>query len=777
MIDPLSQRPNQRESRIGSIYEKYLYDPRDLDHPDPVIRALARQHSLKRQQHDSPNNNNSSNRSMTAQARKNRQSGVMFAAGTKDGASGAESNIPRSASTGSAYDGFGALMDEYSDDESSGDEDDVAPAPRADGSSSNAMMTPVIGAGASAEALLPGAEQQAPRHGDDWSARAMAVGQRPPDSASQNPPTLKLLALKSQREGGQPVGRSSPSPMTDQMRPSYQRERVASPALDSRASPVPRSFPPVRNPVQEQSVSEYGDNSSRVGSTIDFGGNSSDGFGRVTSVNRPPYPHLHVNDDPLRTSLQTPQDPRSQGRSDMSSRKALTAELGLATPMEDVSRANGYFEQPSHSTNGTVSLTRGPPSADSIGFFPSPQEQNGIVRQISTTSLDSMKQMSPTSTHSSEKKSPFDQTSSPDRALLVGPNGISGQNGSPIRSQGGAVPLHLPYSQNSNGLPSVFSPDGEHSAGQMPIPQPAMIGFSDAQRRPMQTQRENDRKSMLRRSIAFVTGAGPSAPSNSTNQIQPKRQSIFRRSMNLLGGKASGPPVQTERVAPSPSPQQPPQELESHPPVRVRGFGEEKQYPYGARKSMYLGGGGQGEEWDVGGAGANFWRRFNEAQKHASPNDKMEMSSRSWREKVTKRKKLATFVAVAGGLCIIGGVIGIVIWRENKESGNSSPGAINKGQFSGHTLQEGAAPSSTSNSGGSSSSNRKRRAAQASPVQTALSPALQSVLSGLKGSQQQDMWEGAKAGGAAATPLTSPGERRMQRKRHARIRAAMDQEE
>lgn len=189
--------------------------------------------------------------------------------------------------------------------------------------------------------------------------------------------------------------------------------------------------------------------------------------------------------------------------------------------------------------------------------------------------------------------------------------------------------------------------------------------------------------------MAFMTGT--SGEPSMQQQQQPydqqqqgpggnKRQSIFRRSMAFLSGRPAPPPA----AAPEP-------EEENHAPPRNHGFDNEKEMR--SRKSQYLGGGNKGDEWDVNGAGANFWRRFNEAQKHANPNDKMELTSKKFRQKATSRQKMATWMAGLGGVLIIAAVIGVVIWREGKASSdNASPGSINKGEYGGTKVMQRSVP-------------------------------------------------------------------------------------
>ncbi|PWN29667.1 hypothetical protein BDZ90DRAFT_273571 [Jaminaea rosea] len=647
-FQPSNDQP-QRESRIHSIYEKYLYDPKDLQSTDPVIRQLARKHSQRQQHNRMPS------------AAKKRQSAVGFAQGTKgDGpSSNANANGKPRNSTGSAYEGFGALMDEYSDSDDSDNE-----APRPD---------------------RAGASQQRGAVRESWSARAQAVGERPPDSASQNPPTLKLLGLKSQREGGQPLGRPNNGPAT-LVSPSYQRERAPSPAFEMLSEVnEPRAQPVARHGINEQSVSEYGDGGSRVGSTIDFTGQGSDGFGGAPVVQSQVPPQSQSRQmqqqQPARGPVSPPRAVNNglQPSSASNPRKALTAQLGLDTPLpsKPASPSNGpqgdYFSARGNGGNHEVELSRDDP------FNTTPRSPQAAMVRGPPSSSSSFGASSPT-----EKTNPFGSGDSPPGRMLVagpGPQGYGPRSPtSPMRPE---APLIAQQQGYNRGPPQPILRNGNDvSPMAMPRPQPAPgPGFS--QQAPPQK-----RQSVFRRSMAFVTGGGgePSWQQQQQQQQQQqgyqqgpggnKRQSIFRRSMAFLSGKPAPAP------APAPEPLE-----ENHAPPRNRGFDNEKEMI--SRRSQYLGGGHKGDEWDVNGAGANFWRRFNEAQRHANPNDKMEMTSRRYTEKAITRRKLSLWLSGLGGVLIIAAVIGIVIWREGKASNdNGNPGSINKGDFGGtHIMQ------------------------------------------------------------------------------------------
>lgn len=265
------------------------------------------------------------------------------------------------------------------------------------------------------------------------------------------------------------------------------------------------------------------------------------------------------------------------------------------------------------------------------------------------------------------------------RPLVSPPRG--GGGGPQMGLQGRSPPRMNPAPRPSpNGAPPGFQPRAD------PIPGP---GFSEARPRPQQQRRQ----SIFRRSVAFMTGnGGPQPQENNAPQPRPSkegsnnRQSLFRRSMAFFGGPKPAPP-------PAAAPAEP--DDANCPAPRVRGFNEKEAVD---RRSQYWGGGGQGSEWDTDGVGSKFWRRFSAAQKHAdNPADKMEMTSRTLRQKVLAQKKAATWLAGVGGVLIIAAVVAIVIWREGKSgTSDDNPGSINKGNFGGTDSRQRRSPARTS---------------------------------------------------------------------------------
>lgn len=693
-----------------------LYDPKDLASPDPKIRALARKASK---------NHHNNNPAMSARSgdKKKRQSSVMFAKGTKGDDGPPISAMPRT-STGSAYDGFGALMDEYSDD--SGDEDSDDNQPRRQGNPASNSANP-----------------NQPR--ESWGARALAVGERPPDSASQNPPTLKLLALKSQREGGAPIGNGGGLSPHGPVSP-----RTPSPAFDMvDGDHSARNNPPQRRPDVEQSVSEYGDNSSRIGSTIDFAGaagaahagQGSDGFGGgpANASNMAAAPQQQ-SAHPAALQAQTgrtggPQaGPTLNGSTD--SRHALTAQLGLESPQGNAQSPQAQGAQGDYfGSRGEVPLSRsaGPgPAAPQGGAYMPPQAPQAAMVRNGPSPYGPNGSPSP-------PRNPFGDAQAA-RPLVSPPGGGPGgppgpgygggpgqargpppQYGGPRGPNNQGPPPPQPYNMQGGPPPSMAGP------GPVPRPRPPKPGFSDA---PQQQQRQ----SLFRRSMAFISGNGDGPQRRpSTNG---KRQSLFRRSMAFLSGKPAEPA---------------PEEPENSPAPRVRGFEEKPEHD--PRKSQFMGGSGMGDEWDAAGAGAKFWKRFSVAQKHYQEGDTSALTSKQFQEKAQARRKAATVLAGIGGVCIIGAVIGIIVWRESVSSNtDSAPGSINKAEHGG-------------------TDTRQRRA----PIQTSI-PGLQlNYERALEdGGVQDDLWAGAavrqEPAAPSPTPIAGAGlSKRQMVKRHSHL--------
>lgn len=201
------------------------------------------------------------------------------------------------------------------------------------------------------------------------------------------------------------------------------------------------------------------------------------------------------------------------------------------------------------------------------------------------------------------------------------------------------------------------------------------------------------RQSMFRRSMAMFKGGdqqGGPRPRQGNNANGggggAQRQSLFRRSVMWLSGREQAPPQPQplqQRQAPVAD-----DDDSNAPQPRVQGFIDEK--PRG-RKSTYLGGGGMGDEWDVNGNGARFWKRFSTAQ-HLHENGVFRETD-AVRRKVEKRRKMTLYGSLVGGILIVAAVIAIIIWRENVQS-SAVPGALDRATFGPTT--ESAAPTGAS---------------------------------------------------------------------------------
>lgn len=570
---------------------------------------------------------------------KNRQSSVVFARGTKmaDGqAQGARDSQAWA----------GVLMAEASDDDSDSSDDEV-PQPR---------IPP------------PASSNEATSSRASWTSRAAAVGSRPPDTASQNPPTLKLLGLKSLKEGGAPLANPGPTSPALEMRQQVERRQqqrgnTPSPAFDMvSGSGAGMNLREPNRDNRIQSSSDYGDDA-RHGSYIHFGG--TDGFGGRHDSHMPApssQQAFQLHDPPVQPSAdRTLQPPRRDDGQPQSPRTALTHQLGLA----DTSRAASPHMPPSNSNRSLESTGFYTRSISPAGSASSTAQQRNLV--------------SPADMSQNRASSPY--------APAPPPNSV----GVPLER--GPVPLQRqppqslrpaqPHSPQPLSLPSpVREPPGERVPphARLPGPRQPPQGFSDA------PGRASQRQSIFRKSMAFITG-GSSNTQGGPRQPGPQRQSLFRKSVALLTGRGGGQPSQI--------PSESDDDDANAPQPRVQGFVEEKPKN---RKSHYLGGGGMGDEWDVNGYGARFWKRFSRAQ-HAFDSKESE----EIRRKVERRRKLTLYLSLLGGVLIIAAVVGIVIWRESVPSKNV-PGALDRQKFGAGTEQTPANQNEPSESNSSSSS-------------------------------------------------------------------------
>lgn len=622
--------------------------------------------------------------SSNTQTYKKRQSSVMFAKGTKklDG-SGMVGGAARDRdSGGGAFAGMLMDGDESSDSDSDGEH------------AVKSRIPPASAAKAAKGVQATHSEDRA-----SWTSRAVAVGDRPPDSASQNPPTLKMLGLKSQKDGGAPIG--------------YTGRQQTSPSKKPPLDPRQQSQQNYGGGLHGRMISgsDYGEDAGRHGSYIDFGGSATN---RGVELEDPP-----VSQDSEATSLHAPRSPH-QERARSPRTAALTHELGLASPLpQDDTQAPRFppageqfadGQPPSAMVNphsASIPLQRGNEQQQPRSPMRNPFDEAPMAREP-----PSPYRMRPDESVQGNGRQPGPQQG---RQLIPNPaNGGVGAGYDRRPSQGSiAVPAPAAMSRpgERDGPPPSY---GMHNARPGPTPQSRYAprpgpGFSDSPgpnaARGGPNGAPGQRRSMLRRSMAFFSGSnnnntnGPQnlGPSNGggpaagpRRQPSQQRRSIFRKSMAFLTGR------------PNAQPQPEPEPEEDDPIPRVQGWVTEKPE---ARKSQYWGAGGMGDEWDVNGNGAKFWRRFSVAQKRDMAGvDKV--TSDAIAQKTARRAFWAKWGSLAGGLIIIACVIGVIIWREGVATNpNQAPGALNRGNNGGsYVPPSSTSTATTANTGGTSAS-------------------------------------------------------------------------
>jgi hypothetical protein len=584
---------SQRDSRVQSIYDRYLYrqeSKRLARNPSAVStksrKGIKRLASIKEM-------------SRSASSRKKRQSVAM---------TNRESKPENSAWAGMM---MGNVSSDESDSELSETEDKPAP------STSTKKFTPTDRARAS------------------WSSRAVAVGSRPPDSASQNPPTLKLLGLKSVKDGGAPIGFSSsrsPSPHLDvkQQQQQQQQSRNANPAFDMVAEGKKGG-----NADRIVSTSDYGDDAGRHGSYIEFGDASKKTLASPTRG-------YQLHDGPVHQAPSSLVPPVSaNAREPLSPRTALTQELGLNTPQPAPSQSTGYFPPASQSSAPRNLM-----------------QASQIRQQIERSPQAPMPIMAPAPAQSIQ----LQRGSPPPIDIRPAPSNLT-QMRSPIGAAPSPMPIPLPSPvyPPSAGAPLMGNPPAYYNerpsidTRRGPASGP---GFSDS---PQVGGRQMARKpSLLRRSMAFMTGSNLAPPHQRQPSAGMGKKGLWRRSMAILTNRPIQPaaiPVQDDLDSPLP---------------RVAGFLDEKPK---SRKSEYLGASGMGDEWDYSGYGAKFWKRFSTAQRREM--EGANKDSENFRKKIAKRRKYIMMMSILGGIAIIGGVAAIIIWRESFPS-PATPGALDK---------------------------------------------------------------------------------------------------
>jgi hypothetical protein len=597
---------SHRDSRVQSIYDRYLYRQesqrvaRNLSTRSPG-KKLKRLTSIKERMSSSPS------------TKKKRQS---MASHHKDNRESKPEN--------SAWAGM-MMGNMSSDDSDSDDSDREVKARRVPAASSSTKATSTAKARTS------------------WSSRAVAVGSRPPDSASQNPPTLKLLGLKSVKDGGAPIGLSSKQSSHLDVKQQHQQPRNASPPFDfvSEESKSDRII----------STSDYGDDAGRHGSYIDFGGAAN------SKIQASPSRGYQLQDGPSKmasSSLEPPSSASAKGA--VSPRTALTQQLGLATPQQSPLRldheSTGYFPPMQSQSQASKSPPRNlmPGGHNRPQGDRSPQAPSPVVTPTSAHPIPL--QRGPPSTGF---------PASPNYAMQ--PPSNLGQ----MRSNAPApMPIPLPSPvyppssgplMGSNPPPSYQRPSIDNRSASSNGP-----GFSDS---PQLGGRQMARRqpSLLRRSMAFITGNDPTHPHQrqpSAGVVNGQKKGLFRRSLAILTNR----PIQPTAI--------PVNDYCDSPLPRVAGFVDEKPKN---RKSEYLGASGMGDEWDYSGYGAKFWKRFSVAQRREM--EGANKDSEAFRRKMARRRQYIIIMSLLGGLAIIGGVAAIIIWRESVPA-SATPGAVDR---------------------------------------------------------------------------------------------------
>ncbi|KAJ9480202.1 hypothetical protein PHBOTO_003445 [Pseudozyma hubeiensis] len=683
---------NPRDSRVVSIYDKYLYDPRDLESSDPRRRELARKASQLKL-HGQPANNMDANglrhggplTQGPAQGKSATISHATKAATSSRRPSDGGASVPHQDHThdrDSGAFGLGLGMLGGSDSESDSDSDDDRPA------RNNSRL----------DELHRSQDSHRP---DSWTDRAVAVGHRPPDNASQNPPSLKLMALKSAKQSAHLSGSSHD-------------DRTSRLAVDN---------------------NNFVDRTSRHGSTIGFAGPPMENHAPPTTAG--------------------PADASKR----LSARTALTKQLGLVTPNPEPTgpqsnrgpspdpRAgpHDYFDSRAPTVVQARSPQRNPgpapidvARAQQHGLNTSQYSAHGASSPMGSQHGSVSTPNSATPLRSPgygapgmpSPNYPHGQAPLPPNILQRGPPSPYGQRGPPPPAGlgGPGVPSHpsslqaasgtRPPPQHMQGAPGPQDRGGPASSRGPPGPGRNFgPSFSDA-------PGPSKRQSIFRRSMAMLGGGGPqmgppgNGPSpNGAPQSQPgqKRRSFFRRSMAMLTGNNSSaqpPQQQAGQQMRMPAPAIP----RASPAPRVKGLQDDYEKPDHPRKSQFLGAGGDGAEWDTDGEGAKFWRRFSVAQKAAGTH-KVEDGSRAWMASMASgRRKLIVMGAIAL-IVLVGIIVGVIVWREIvSPSGSNSdePTSIYKANL-------GAKDSPAASSSAQGSATTTTRKAKATATSTATS--------------------------------------------------------
>lgn len=594
-----------RDSRVVSIYEKYLYDPKDLESTDPRRRELARKASQLKLQGQPANNMHANGVRPQQPPTQQQRKSIAFRQGTKplDGrtaAAGLRGPVAQNTTVSSRDSGaFGLGLGMLG---GGGDSDDS----ESDSDSGNRPTRSKVAS--------PGLDRlkkaNSPQRPESWSDRAAAVGQRPPDSASQNPPSLKLMALKSAKQGG-----DIPVPQQQQRHDSARQSL-------RHGSTIAFAAPPIDKHI-----------SARIALTKQLG-------------LAPP--------SPTRPEDESPRDNHDQRSTPKSGGPTPPRQIAVPPPI-DIRRA----QQPMLNSNSPSGAAFQSPMGSGRSYGSSPN---------SATPLRSGPGMPPPNVLQRGPPSPYGQAGQPGpspphpAALRAGNGTVAPQRGNmpppPLASASSAQPMPR-GPPPPTGPPPSFSNAPPRQQKRQSVFRRSMAYLGGG---------GNAAQSAAQYSGGQSSG-GPGAGSGpQTRPGQQQRRSLFRRSMALLTanhGGGSGNQQQGRGMPPLPP-------APISPLPRVQGLQDDYEKPDHPRKSQYLGAGGSGAEWDLQGEGAKFWRRFSVAQK-AAHTSKVEEGSKAWLASTKKGKRKLALLSTLTLLVLVGVIVGAIVWREIvSPSGNAS---------------------------------------------------------------------------------------------------------
>ncbi|KDN46470.1 hypothetical protein K437DRAFT_107707 [Tilletiaria anomala UBC 951] len=643
-------------------------------------------------------------------------------------------------------------------------------------SMSSSPLSPNFGGGAG----RPGGQGTGQGKGrESWSAAAAAVGARPHDLASQNPPSLKMLNLKSGSLGPNSATGGSGSAQV-QVNPTVLRRPSASEVLaqvqaqQARAAAAQQGGKGSASNADAQNTAFQPSNSvpavpplpSPFRQAVEAG--ASAGLTQAAAAShslggRGGGWQLHDLPSPSSRSFPADAPGRASGRGDFEAsqhpqqqqkpkrpvsprRSALVDNLGLRSPnpftaaaaaAADTSQQQQQqgqsrellptFDNGSVLNNGGKGSGSGSIGAPMQNPFIAPSERaggdgssaypNGNAPPYSITTGQSQQQQQQSgggqrTTPPGPLRNPLPASAMP-APTSVGRAGFS-DSGNPYNSGSGAL---LPASSGGHGAPPS-------------LPQPTHLGRQPSQKR----------RSIFRRSLAAVTafgaGVGGSGYQNQQQEQQmqqgrypplsqqpqqpgmgagvgvglraaapppDRRRSAFRKSMAWLIGQ-SAPPRLADGIGDSPS------------------LADEKREAMQRKQEYYLGVAGDGEEWDVNGSGAKFWRRFSAMQRHTQDkSDPLTQSSEAFQRKMARgRKRMKIGISLAG-LAIIAAIISVVIWHNRNEMPSTSSNPKVYQQIDGNTntgVSAGATNAAGSGSGSEAQVADTSNAEGSTPVAT-----------------------------------------------------------